>query len=88
MVEVQGFDQEYIKQSINLEGKENLLQSIVFRNSFYWEMVSRLPKVTNDPKRLGYLRFAFKDLFEMIRRSYRQGEIINFDTVYVVGELT
>lgn len=37
-----------------------------FEDSFYWQMIERLPKATTDPKRMAYLRLPFSDLYQAI----------------------
>ena len=36
-----------------------------------WESISTLPKITDDPKKLAYLRYVFGPLYEEIKKSYK-----------------
>lgn len=38
--------------------------------SFFWEVISKLPKITLDSKRLGYLRLPFFHLYKAILEEY------------------
>lgn len=47
-------------------------------------MLSRLPKVSNDPKRLAYLRLPVKDTFDIILNEYRNKEKTELEIAYIV----
>lgn len=40
-----------------------MVLSWAFKDSFYWELVSKLTHSTTDPKRLAYTRLALKDIY-------------------------
>jgi hypothetical protein len=63
--------------------RKTFIKDWIFRNSFYWELVDRLPKVSSDPKRLAYLRIQFKDIYEAILEAYNEMKI-NPNTIYIV----
>lgn len=44
------------------------------KDSFFWQIIEFLPKVTTDPKRLAYLRLPFRDLYRAIRNKYTKLE--------------
>lgn len=50
--------------------RERLIKEWMFRDSFYWSLVENLPKITNDPKKLAYLRSPVKDIHNAIKNYY------------------
>lgn len=63
----------------------------MFKDSFYWNLVVNLPKVTNDPKKLAYIRSPVKDMHDTIKNYYRtiKNEVLNvLRVVYLVIQLS
>jgi hypothetical protein len=60
--------------------------SWAFKNSFFWELVCEITRNSTDPKRLAYVRFALKDLFESIQNDYREKK--KYQTIFIIMELT
>ena len=64
--EIDMFQRQY---NIDLKGeqKRKMVLDWVFRNNFYWDIISQITKNTSDPKRTAYLRLPIQDIFETIR---------------------
>jgi hypothetical protein len=55
-----------------------------FEDSFFWKLVEGLPKATTDPKKLGYLRLPFCDLFQAV---FEKKVKKNPEELYIVAQL-
>jgi hypothetical protein len=58
-----------------------------FENSFFSDLIDIFPKTTTDPKRLGYLRLPFKDLYLSIYNKHHQ-EKKKHSTFYIIVEFS
>jgi hypothetical protein len=56
---------------MNENEKEQVTWENMFKNPWYWELVSKLPKITQNPKKLAYLRAPFKDIYKTIFSRYQ-----------------
>jgi hypothetical protein len=59
----------------------------VFRDSFYWDLVETMPKVTTDPRKLAYLRLPVKDIYETVLTNYH-GNTKRPKALFIVVELS
>ena len=64
------FDSEY---KIDLSGDAKTQQTLswIGKGNFFLESTQQLPKITTDPKTMGYLRFPFKECYEAISQHYK-----------------
>lgn len=58
-----------------------------FKDSFYWNLIDNLPKVTTDPRKLAYLRLPVKDTYEAILSGYRENKK-RPESLHIVIELS
>lgn len=56
---------------MDLESRRKQTEDWIFRDSFYWDLVENLTKITTDPRKLAYLRLPVKDMYETILTGYR-----------------
>jgi hypothetical protein len=79
------FEKEY---DLSLKGEElrKMVISWVFKNNFYWDLVSQLTRNSTDPKRISYLRLALKDVYEAVVAEYRKDKLL--DDFYIVCDVT
>ena len=68
---IQDFEGDY---KVNLPPEESVQQSLnwLAKNDFFLESTQALPKITADPKKLGYLRFPFKEISDAIMMNYKK----------------
>ena len=57
--------------SLDIVARRKQTLDWVFKDSFYWDLIHNLPKVTTDPRKLAYLRLPVKDVYETILTGYR-----------------
>lgn len=69
--EVEQFEKEYI---LDLPTEDKVQQTLSWmgKQNFFFESTQQLPKITMDPKKLGYLRLPFKECYEAIISSYKK----------------
>lgn len=67
---IQDFSNKY-SINLDLESRRKQTEDWIFRDSFYWDLVENLTKITTDPRKLAYLRLPVKDMYETILTGYR-----------------
>lgn len=67
------------------EEKKKMVSKWLFRDSFFWDIISNFPKFTNDPKKLAYLRLPIKDVYDLIKDCFKEKKV--YKEMHLVIEL-
>ena len=87
---------DFIKNyNVDIKGEQAYKQTIQWAmapgsDNFFWKLLQIFPKTTLDPKKLGYLRLAFKDLYLSVYQNYKNENIkkLKQQTYFLLIDLT